>query len=144
MRSLLFQKRSHHKVLMKCFKMKSARSSQRKQNSRLRKAVNHSFTRLAGPLCHETESQDRAETLRRRRNNSSTPTVPVFKPNGAVRIWGDYNITVNPQLQTEKNPLPRTDDIFSELMVGGGRSSPRLTSDRHTIRWGWRKSHKGT
>ena len=51
-------------------------------------------------------------------SNSSTSTVPVFKPNGAVRIWADYNITVNPQLQTEKNPLPRIDDIFSELVVG--------------------------
>ena len=77
----------------------------------------------------------------------STPVITVYKPNGALRIWGDYNITVNPQLQTEKNPLPRIDDIFSELVVwggGGGRSSERLTSDRHTIRWGWRKSHKGT
>ena len=48
----------------------------------------------------------------------STPIVRVVKPNGAVLIWADYKITVNPQLQTEKDPLPRIDDIFSELAVG--------------------------
>ena len=73
-------------------------------------------------------------------SNWSTPIVPVVKPNGAVRICDDYKITVNPQLQTEEYPLPRIDDIFAKL--AGGRSLPRLTSDRHTIRWRWKKGHK--
>ena len=51
-------------------------------------------------------------------SNWSTPIVPVIKPNGAVRICGDYKITVNPQLQTEEYPLPRIDDIFAKLAGG--------------------------
>jgi len=52
-------------------------------------------------------------------SNWSIPIVPVVKLNGAVRICGDYKITLNPQLQTEEYPLPRI-DIFSELAKGGG------------------------
>ena len=57
-------------------------------------------------------------------SNWSTPIVPVVKPNGAVRICGDYKITVNPQLQTEEYPLPRIDDIFAKL--AGGKKSTKI------------------
>ena len=75
-------------------------------------------------------------------SNWATPIVPIVKPNGTVRIGGDYKTTVNPQLQSEEYPLPRIDDVFAKL--AGGRSSPKPTLGRHTIRWRWRKSHKST
>ena len=54
----------------------------------------------------------------------ATPVVPVVKPNGTVRICGDYKNTINPQLQVEEYPLPRIDDIFAKL--GGGQSFTKI------------------
>ena len=111
--------------------MKSAYASQQEQNSRWRKVV--SFAILAGPLCHETEVEVELKHLEEARilhkikfSTWSTPVITVYKPNGALRIWGDYNITVNPQLQTEKNPLPCIDDTFSELVVGGRKKFTKI------------------
>ena len=47
-----------------------------------------------------------------------TPIVPVVKPNGTVRICGNYKVNVNPQLETKEYPLPCIDDIFAKLARG--------------------------
>ena len=52
----------------------------------------------------------------------ATPVVTVVKPNGTVRICGDYRNTINPQL--EEYPLPRIDDIFAKL--AGGQSFTKI------------------
>ena len=73
-------------------------------------------------------------------SNWATPIVPVVKPNGTVRICGDYKGTVNPQLKTEEYPLPRIEDIFAKLV--GNQRFTKINPDRLIVRWKWRKNHK--
>jgi len=48
----------------------------------------------------------------------ATPVVPVIKPNGAVRLCGDFKVTLNPHLVTDTYPMPSIDDL-QEKMSGG-------------------------
>ncbi|XP_061388453.1 uncharacterized protein K02A2.6-like, partial [Musca vetustissima] len=47
-----------------------------------------------------------------------TPLVPILKPNGDLRICGDYKVTLNKFLVDFKYPLPRIDEIFASLEGG--------------------------
>ena len=44
----------------------------------------------------------------------AAPIVPVLKPDGSVRICGDYKCTVN-QAAMDSYPLPKIDDLFASL-----------------------------
>ena len=46
----------------------------------------------------------------------------VDKPDGGVRICGDFKVTVNPELEVDKFPLPRIDETFTNI-IGGEKSS---------------------
>lgn len=52
----------------------------------------------------------------------AAPIVPVIKSTGAVRICGDFKVTVNPILEVDKYPLPKPEDLFTSLQ-GGQRFS---------------------
>ena len=41
--------------------------------------------------------------------------VPVVKPNGSIRICGDYKLTVNRALAQDTYPIPRLEDLLSSL-----------------------------
>lgn len=47
-----------------------------------------------------------------------SPIVPVMKPNGDLRICGDYKVTINQFLTDFKYPLPRIEEIFASLQGG--------------------------
>ena len=54
----------------------------------------------------------------------ATPIVPVLKPDGSVRICGDYKITINPALDVPEHPIPTADDLFTQW--NGGEKFTKL------------------
>ena len=54
----------------------------------------------------------------------AAPVVPVLKPNGKVRICGDYKVTINPNANSYQYPIPRTEDLFATL--NGGEKFTKL------------------
>ena len=45
----------------------------------------------------------------------AAPIIPVIKSTGAIRICGDFKVTVNPKLEVDKYSLPKPDDLFTSL-----------------------------
>ena len=48
----------------------------------------------------------------------AAPIVPVVKRDGAVRICGDYKVTINRATEMDTYPLPRIEDLFASLARG--------------------------
>lgn len=54
----------------------------------------------------------------------AAPIVPVQKPDGSVRLCGDYKVTVNQACQVDKYPLPTVNEVFSKL--SGGKTFTKI------------------
>ena len=48
----------------------------------------------------------------------AAPVVPILKPDGNLRLCGDYKLTVNQVAKLEQYPLPLLEDIFASLTGG--------------------------
>ena len=57
-------------------------------------------------------------------SNWAAPIVAGPKPDGTVRICGDYKVTQNPVLQVDQYPILKADDLFATL--SGGQSIYRM------------------
>ncbi|RXN12978.1 putative protein K02A2.6-like protein [Labeo rohita] len=54
----------------------------------------------------------------------AAPIVPVKKPDGSIRICGDYKLTVNRASSVEQYPIPKVEDLFAQL--AGGQKFSKL------------------
>ena len=63
----------------------------------------------------------------------ATSMVAVPKGDNTVRICGDYNTTVNPQLQVDQYPLRKIQDIFASL--AGGQRFTKIDYAKLIINW---------
>lgn len=48
----------------------------------------------------------------------AAPVVPVQKPDGSVRLCGDYKLTINQASRLEQYPMPLVEDLFA-ILAGG-------------------------
>lgn len=54
----------------------------------------------------------------------ASPTVPVMKPDGGMRICGDYSVTINKYATLEQYPVPSLEELLSNL--SGGKKFTKL------------------
>ena len=64
----------------------------------------------------------------------ATPIVPVLKPDGSVRICGDYKVTINPCLDVQEYPMPSAEELFTQLNGGEKFSKIDLSSAYQQVR----------
>ena len=48
----------------------------------------------------------------------ATPIVPVLKPDGTVRICGDFKLTLKQYLNVPEYPMPTPEELFTTLNEG--------------------------
>lgn len=77
------------------------------------------------PFAFQRQYDDEFDTLEKigviSRTDTSdwgTPVVPVLKPNGKIRICGDYKTTINQHLVDVKHPSPRVEELFAKIKGG--------------------------
>ncbi|XP_054276592.1 uncharacterized protein K02A2.6-like [Macrosteles quadrilineatus] len=67
----------------------------------------------------EIERLEREHIITKVENSAwGTPVVPVIKPNGNVRLCADYKVTLNKVIEEVNYPIPRIEDIFSNMSGG--------------------------
>nr|XP_037290288.1 uncharacterized protein K02A2.6-like [Rhipicephalus microplus] len=71
------------------------------------------------PVEHELDNlQKEGVLVPVTRSDWATPLVAVHKPDGTVRLRGDYKLTVSQCVKTDHYPLPAVEDLFTTLAGG--------------------------
>lgn len=48
----------------------------------------------------------------------AAPIIHVRKPDGLIRICGDYELTVNRASRVDQYPIPKVEDLFAQFNRG--------------------------
>ena len=76
-------------------------------------------------LKNELDRMEKAKIISKVADSEwSSPIVVVPKSSGAIRVCGDYKVTINQHIVDDKYPLPNTTDLFSRL--AGGQQFSKL------------------
>ena len=67
-------------------------------------------------------------------SNWASPTVPVRKPDGSIRICADYSATINKCCNLEHHPLPTLDDMLAKLSGGSKFTNLDLSQAYHQLK----------
>ena len=106
----------------------------------IKQAVERELDRLeaAGILC-KVDHSDWAALI-----------VPVLKKDGAIRVCGDYKVSLNPMLQVDQYPLPNANELMASLANGKHFTKLDLTSayqqmllDKESAKLGTINTHQG-
>ena len=54
----------------------------------------------------------------------AAPIVPVIKNDKTIRICGDFRVTINQASKLDQYPIPKVEDLFSQL--SGGKTFTKL------------------
>ena len=74
---------------------------------------------LRGAIERDLERLEMLEVIEKTSfSNWAAPIVAVPKPDGTVRICGDYKVTVNPVLEVQQYPVPKVEDLLATLAGG--------------------------
>ena len=89
-------------------------------NSTSRQKQSQSFTKLGlksriSEKLNLLESQGIIEKVHY--SEWAAPIVAVDKPDGGVRIFGDFKVTVIPELEVDKYPLSRVLMKYSQILL---------------------------
>ena len=63
----------------------------------------------------------------------ASPTVPIVKPNGDLRICGDYSVTINKFSVMEQYPIPSLEELLSKLSGGTRFTKIDLSQAYHQL-----------
>ena len=80
---------------------------------------------LKEPIERELERLEHLKIIEKANHSEwAAPVVSVLKPDGNIRLCGNYKITINPVLDVDKYPLPTPEDLFATL--AGGQKFSKL------------------
>lgn len=129
--------------LIKLFRPKFSVNSIRNQTAslHLKEGVQPIFFRprplpygLMEPVKNELQRLVKENVLMKVKTSEwATPIVPVIKPNGSVRLCGDYKVTLNPHLKDMVSTTRPLDDIVSSMVNSRWFSELDLKNAYHQI-----------